>query len=428
MKVWPRLRSSSALWGAPLALAVTVFYYFSVTSAYVADESYGYAPGIVSYSLSSMYPFAYAVAAAFGSWESGRLVRASIWDVGPVRSRYRVAFDALIPVVGLSVLMVVLPVVLALVQWGAYPTLGSMRPLLLAVALCAAYAVLGFAVGLWVRPEVASPLLTVLVYLAVAYPVALDTFWLRHVTGQYPHALSYGEVATWQSMAAHALPACALAGALAVLWLPVGKLAQRALVGVLMVAVASVAAWSIAREWGPTPPVETRAAELACVGTRPKVCMPKGSGEDAGAVGADVREVLHRLRNVGISASPEKVTDTLIDGRYPKESTDSVWQLALTKGSRDGLVRYQTVRQAVAFPCTMPDIHASRMVVGWAAAAAGEQQTFRSLLREDPSHDAREQRALEEAVSRVRSRTADEQRDWYRVMRAKACADRGRDS
>ncbi|MCK1795755.1 hypothetical protein MTQ01_06970 [Streptomyces sp. XM4193] len=412
----------------PFVLAVAVFYYFSVTSDYVVEESHGYAPGLVSYALSSMYPFAYATAAAFGAWESGRLVKASIWELGPVRSRYRVALESLLPVVVLSILAVVLPVVLSLVQGAAYPTPASLRPLLLAVVLCVAHAVLGFAVGRWVRPELASPILGVVVFLAVAYPVALDTFWLRHVTGQYPHALSYGEAATWSSIAAHALPMCALAGAVALLWLPIGRLAQRGLVGVLTVSVAVVAAWSTVRDWGPTPPVETRVADLECVGSRPEVCTPKVPGQSSEAVSADVREVLQRLRTAGVEASPNTVTDTLVDGRYPRESTHSVWRLALTEGRRDGLMRYQLVRQAVAFPCAKPDVHSSRMVVGWAAAAAGEQRTFGDLLGRDPFFDASEQRALEEELSSVRKKSSEEQRDWYRTTRDAACSDRERDS
>lgn len=423
MKLRTRLRSSSALWAAPFGLALALFYYFMVTADALSSGGYGYAPTLVAYPLSSMYPFAYALAAALGAWESSRLARGGIWELGPTRSRFRVAGETLGPVVGLAWLMLVLPVAIAFVQLGGgLPTLESLRPLLMALSVCVAHAVLGFAVGLWVRAEIAAPVLAVGVYLAVAFPVASETFWWRHVVGQYPHTLSFGEVATWTSMAAQALPTCGVALGIASLWLSSWKFGQRLVLSVLLVAVSTLTAWSLTRTWGPVPPVDSGEVAMTCVGQNPKVCMPDATAQRIATVRDDVRMVLGRLRDAGIDASPTVVTDTLQNGRYPKTSTDHTWRLSLTSGERKGIVRYQVVRASVNFPCARPELSDTRMAVAWAASKAGEEEPLENLLAEDPFYGTQDQKKLRETLAEVGSMPAAEQLDWYESTLDRACA------
>ncbi|MGW5661125.1 DUF7224 domain-containing protein [Streptomyces sp. NPDC003758] len=426
MRLRTRLRASSALWAFPVAIALALFYYYEVTAGPISASSYGYAPTLVAYPLASMYPFAYALAAALGAWESGRLAQGAVWQLAPARSRYRIAADALGPVIAVAWLLLLLPVSMAFAQEGATPTLVSLRPLLMALLVCVAHSVIGFAVGLRTKPVFAAPVLAVAVWLLVATSVTLDTFWWRQISGQYPATLGFGEAATWTSMLAQSLPTCGLALAVALLWSSWSALRRPALRGALAVCLAgacAVSAFSITRDWGPMPPLAKGEVAMSCTGTAPQVCMPEVTADDLDAVHTDVASALKDLAAAGITRTPPKlVTDTLAAGPGHSASTGSTWRVGLTKGAERGTVRYQIVRSAIAFPCRRPDLATTRVVVGWAAERTGESKTLEKLLAQDPFYGTEQRSALQRQVRAVLGKPGPEQTRWYRRQLTAACA------
>lgn len=421
MKPTTLLRSSSALWASPFAVGLALFYYFSATQEILTSEGYGYAPMLVAYPLDPMYAFAYCVAASLGAWESGKLVRGAVWQLAPARSRYRVAAEALLPVVGLCWLMLLLPVGLALAQAATVPTPDSLPPLLLGLVLCSAHAVTGFAAGLRVPQLLAAPVLAVAVWLGVAVSVAGTPFWWRHLAGQYSASLTFGRVAAPSTIIAQLLPTVGIALAAAALWLPVRRLPFRVLLSASLAVGCALGGYAIARDWGPTTPVATRSVQISCAGQAPRVCMPEGAGGDVSRVRAEVTDVLARVESAGIGTPPALITDTLVQRGYPRASAGPTWRVALTRGDREGLLRYRIVRAAVDFGCEFPDPSVSRRVLLWAAERTGETWALEELLDEDPYFTAAQGEELRNEVEGVLARPGAAQTRWYREQTEAAC-------
>ena len=425
MRLRTRLRAHSALWAAPLAMALTLLVYYTVSADPVAESSYGYAPTLVAGPLSPLYPFAYALASALGAWEGNRLARVPVWRLAPTRSRYRVALDALWPAVLLVWLMLALPVVIALVQEGVAPTVESLRPLALAWLVAAAHTVIGFAVGLRVPDVVAAPVLAVVVFLLVATAVAVQIYWWRHIAGRYPHIPEFGEAATWTSMAAHALPTCGIALALALLWLPLPHLGARVALSAVVGVACVVGAYAMVKDWGAEPPVARGHAPMSCAGEKPEVCMPEATDDVLPAVRAKVAKVVGDLRKAGVDASPTTVADSLPRGGGDTRSTANRWEVPLTEAERRGDLGYQVVRTAVRFPCAAPEPTNRRLVLGWAADKAGQSKTFARILAEDPSIEEKERQEFGAALGTILGQSEAEQKRWYTATIQQACAEGG---
>ncbi|RMI34769.1 hypothetical protein [Streptomyces triticirhizae] len=419
MNIRTLLRTSSALWIAPLALGLILFYYVAVGQENAFRQDYGWAPTLVSAPLEVAYAFAYGVTAALGAWESGRLRRAAVWELAPARSRYLVAAQVLLPVVGLGWLMLCLLVTLALARAGVVPTPVSLGPLVLGLVLCGAHAVVGFAVGLRAPAVVAAPVLAVLVWLVVATSRATDVPWRRYTLGQYGVTLEFGETATVGSLVAQALPTVALALAVAALWLPLRQLLAAALALTVLVAGAGVA-HAMTRDWT-TDPLRIDAAPMTCAGQAPRVCMPEATVGDIEAVRTEVVGALDALVALGIAEPPGTVTDSLTDGRRSVASTEETWRLGLTSGERQGTVRYRMVTEAVDFPCYLPEPRAERSVLLWASERTGVAETFWAFLDRDPYVDDAQRELLREIVDGVLAEPDETQLRWYHEATRAAC-------
>lgn len=195
MKITVLFRTSPALWAAPVALALPLMYYLG--PGHPPADNLGYAPEITSYPLRFAYPFAYAVTSALAAWVSATLRQAGVWDMNNARSRFRIATQALLPVVALAWTMLALPVLVALTTEGAWPTWDSLSPLVVGMIVCVEHAVIGFAVGRWVPKVIAAPILAVATWVAVAFAVTVDAPWVRHVSGAFPEQLMFGEAPAW---------------------------------------------------------------------------------------------------------------------------------------------------------------------------------------------------------------------------------------
>lgn len=421
MRFRTRLRAHSAPWVAPFAVALTLFVYYTVSADPAAEVGYGYAPTLVAGALSPLYPFVYALAAALGAWEAGRLTSVPVWRLTPTRSRYRLAADVLWPAVALVWIMLVLSAVAVLLQEGVAPTGESLRPLGMAMLVAAAYTVIGFAVGVRFPEGAAAPVLAVFVFVLVATAVATQVNWWRHLAGRYPHTPEFGEAANWASMAAHALPTVGVALALALLWLPLSQAWGRVAVGAGVAVVCVAGAYLLVKDWGPAPAVARGHVPMSCMGQDPQVCMPESTAEDLSSVRSDVDEVLKALSDAGVDAAPTRVTDSLSDRGEPVRTDTAAWRLPLTEAQNRGDLRYQVARAAVSFPCAEPVPTSRRLVLGWAADKAGESQTFARILAEDPFLDQAERKELGTELGNVLGRSDEEQKQWYENTVEQAC-------
>ncbi|GAA3861671.1 hypothetical protein GCM10022227_18820 [Streptomyces sedi] len=422
------MRASAALWLAPLALALIVLYFFG---GYVADHRpgdprLGYAPRTVSSVLLSVYPLVYATAAALGAWESGRLRRDGVWALGPARSRVGVVVRELAPVWLLSGVMVALAVSLALVREGQAPSLASLVLPGMAWLVSVAHSLIGFAAGLVLPRVVVAPVLALAVFYAVAAAWSYEPFWLRHISGQYPEELGFGELPTPASVAAPVLFAGALAVGLTLLTTPVWRPTWRvlcAVAGCVAMLGGTVGAYAMVREWGHSPPTSSGHAPASCAGDAPVVCMPAATAEDLPAVRADIDETLRLLADAGVAVEPPaRVEDRLTASGVRAAGT---WRLPLTSLHAAETTRLAVVDTVVLFPCAEPDGTTARTVMLWAAGVAGSADAYlRRQQDELPLYQdgAQVLADIEQRAAAVDALPPPEQADWYREAVASACA------
>ncbi|MFD7298524.1 hypothetical protein ACFV9W_35030 [Streptomyces sp. NPDC059897] len=420
------LSASSARWAAPFALGLALFYYFG-NGLSVMPSAEHYAPALASTSISTVYAVAYAVAAGLAAWESGRVARSGVWLLAPARSRYRIALNALTPALLLAWLMLCLPVALALGSAGTLPTLPSLGPLVMALLLCCAHSAIGFAIGMRLNPVIAAPILAVVVWVAVAFSWATDTFWLRHVLGQYPTDMDYGEAASLSSLLPHILLTGGLALAVALWWLPIRYAALRAVLCVAVAVGGPALAHRMTADWGPNPPLLTGQVDMRCLGKSPRVCMPEEtSPADIARVRRESVAVLTALSEAGVPAKPAVITDRIVDGRFGRPSTDRVWRVSLTDAVRQNGVRYRLLAAAVRFPCSRPDTEEARPAMLWAAAVTGQADVYqrRMAAEDDPQVDnsAKALATLTAQVRKVREQPAASQARWFEQAVTHSCA------
>ncbi|MEU9122939.1 hypothetical protein AB0C96_24265 [Streptomyces sp. NPDC048506] len=176
---WIRhMRSSASLYGFIVALPL-VFWQ-------VESQQLAYVNGYWSTSISKASHLLFLVApicAACGAWEGHRAKSARTHEGAPARSALRIAFNSLLPVFAAGATGMALAVLLL------YP--GSWFPFFSSITLLPAmwlvsiigYSFGGYVLGLSLPNAVALPLAIAVSYMAMAYPPAMEPFWLRHLTG-----------------------------------------------------------------------------------------------------------------------------------------------------------------------------------------------------------------------------------------------------
>jgi hypothetical protein len=417
MKFSTSLRSGSVRWAGPIVLALTLLYYLVGETAPLSSY-HNYAPSIIAEPLKTLYALAYATAAALACWESGRLRTARIWALAPARSRYRIALNALAPVIALSWLVLLLPPAVSLARSATLPTLDGLRLPLAGMVLCVAHAVLGFAVGCWVPRVIATPIVAVADWITVAFTRAVLPYWPRHVSGQFG-SIGYGEVPDLVTAAVPVLLAGGVAVGLLVLWLPFGWRAVRVAVAAAVAVTGVLGAHRIASDWSATPPLTSGHVAMTCAGQAPRMCVPEFDAQRLPQVQRDTAKALAVLRKTGATrARPELITDSYADGRLQKPSTDTEWRMILNGAVQSGDATYRIVVRSLHFRCQrVParDAHAAWL---WAAVKTGQEDAYRSR-REQEGRDpvAMElEKQVRADVEKVLAEPAAEQSRWIGRM------------
>ncbi|GGT70970.1 hypothetical protein GCM10010207_81500 [Streptomyces atratus] len=378
MKITVLFRTSPAVWAAPVALALPLLYYLG--PGHPPADNLGYAPEITSYPLRFAYPFAYAVASALAAWVSRGLRQAGMWEMNHARSRYRIAAQALLPVVALAWMMLTLPLVAALSAEGVWPTWDSVSPLVVGMIVCVEHAIIGFTVGRWVPKAIATPLLAVVTWAAVAFTVTVDAPWVRHVSGAFPEQLMFGEAPAWEALWPHVAFTGSIAAALMVGWLPIRRRAVAAATVLALAAAGVTSTYEAVKGYNYTPPLKTYAVTMECGHTgRTAVCMPE---QTAGALPQAVEAtqgVLADFVAVGVSLRPKTVIDTLPEGRFATPSTASTWRVPLTASTGRDDATFAVAVAATGMNCPSPDPLLRRVVIAWAAHVTGTTRSWERL-------------------------------------------------
>lgn len=421
MKFTTSLRSGSFLRAAPLVLLLTVVYYVAGESRPLSTY-HGFAPALVAAPLMELYALAYATAAGLASWESGRLVSGGVWSLVPARSRFRIAANALLPVVLLAWLVLLLPAAVSLGRTGTLPTADSLRLPAMACILCLAHAVIGFSIGLRVHRIIAVPIVTVGTWVLVAFSRAVQPYWLRHISGQFMD-LSFGQVPAVASLVAPLLFGCGIAAGIAVLWVPIRIRAVRAVIALAVTAAGTFGGYHIASNWHHDPPLLTGRAPMTCEGTAPEVCMPQGVGPDLATVRREAVSVVSALQGKGAIRVPALITDRLLDDRIARPSTEGSLRVDLTSAAENGSVRFAVLTAAVRFPCTEVDLVNGHAALLWGATVTGQVSAYeRRVSQEQQSSQTRAAEAkVHSIVATVLTRSDREQGAWFRQTRDAAC-------
>lgn len=425
MRIPVSVRANSATWATPAVVGLLILYY-KVQQPTGLSGYHGYAPAIISYGFESHYPVAYAVAACLGSWESGRLGRDGVWRSAPVRSRARIALNALVPVWVLAWLTLLLPAAVLLIRAGAAPS-GSCLPLIAMVMLVSvAYSVIGFTASLAVTRFVTAPVLAVAVWYAVAASWSFsDPMWIRNVLGQYPTTLMFGELPTFSSLASHVLFVGGIALALGLLVLVRTRWPVRLGVALAVLTACTLSCYSVVAGWGATPPLLQGRAAVSCTGQRPQVCLPRATDGKADEISADYQAVSGDFARVNASVDvPQKIVDTLLAERYPKPSTSHAWYLALTGAKDQETRRFQMAHLAAVPHCANLDRAAEQQIDLW---IGGVTRTKNAALRreQEEAFTSAQQSTLEQSartVVSVEKMPAPDQDAWYVKVRNGACA------
>ncbi|WP_405466224.1 hypothetical protein OG333_36920 [Streptomyces anulatus] len=368
MNLRARLRTSPAVWSAPVWVGIIVFYFFYVV--HLEDSRAEVVAGPlwaaeqVALVLSFFYAFAYALTVGLAVWEGGRLVQDGVWALAPARTRVRVAVHALAPSVAAGWLVLAVPVVMRLVETGLLPSPAAVAPLLMGMGIVCAYALLGCVLGHVAPRVIAAPLACVTVFYFVSGSGGYsDPVWPRHTLGQIDTSLAFGEHYGVLTVLLPFLFIAAVAGAVAAWWLPTSR---RWLVRTAAFAVALCVGVACAREasgWGfGDGPVVAGNAPVRCVGEAPRVCMAETGGaiDSLHEVRTQVVGSVHRLQAAGVRVKmPDTVSDALLAERHRKRSSATQWWLPLSRQAGEsggGMVniRYAVLLASVQFPCTLP--------------------------------------------------------------------------
>ena len=398
MRLRTLLRISPAIWISPLLVILAVLATSYSTIPLRIPEPYSVA--IMAAGTSSVF-LAAPICAACAAWEGGRLRRAA-WVDGPhVRSLANVALMMLSPIIAVGCIAVAAAVAVKSLNAGviAFPDLRFVAKTLI---ILGAHTLLGFAIGLHVPVVVSVPSVLLLDYGWMVLPIALQPFWLRHLTGTWISCCSLSTDLAPQALAGVIAVGCGFAGAGLVLLRPHRTATQVALAIVVVVIAFSVGAFFV-RGFGPDP-VVARTTPLVCSAAQPRVCVWPEHRERLEAVSAIATQADAAWRAVGVSV-PAEFRER--DAASPAErafgfSLNSQAGDVLTAFSYSLLPPYPACAIDGSAPFLGSDAEA--YVIAWLDATAG-MANEEIAIRFSPD--------VARAVDSVRARSTEQQRMWF---------------
>ncbi len=376
-----------------------------------------------SYAVHAPIPMAAAAVAGLAAVEATRLRALGTWELGAARSTWRIAAQPiLIAVLSLSVLTAG---VTAGGLWvvGVLPDLYVLHLMGIVVVLLTAHAVIGFVIGRRFHALYAAPLVAVMVFVGVAFPLGTESYWAHHVTGAIT-LLGFGEVYSPAMTAAALLPTVCLAVACVVL--AASRRIRVASVAVsLVIAVGGlVAAYGITKDWRSIAPAAKGLAPVTCEGDMPEVCLPSAGSEHISEIQAELAEMTGKLQAKGIiTERPTRITDLTVAEVQQRDTRGEHWALDLVPGDAKQALQENIALSVVGMPCAKPDWDALHYNTLWVARTTGVESEYLAWLsRETRQFSQGQSRGqLLAEMARVNKLPVQEQKAWYAEQLRHAC-------
>ncbi|MER8231035.1 hypothetical protein [Streptomyces sp. NPDC094049] len=385
MRLMTLLRTSSASWAAILLIPWLASYTIRISQWITA----GYWDSVASQS-TFLLGFTIPACAACAAWEGVRIRRSGILTGVPVRSPLAVALSVLTPVLILGALAVLLPLVMLLPYTQGAPGGSTFTVIALALLLVTAHVFLGYGAGLILPVFLAAPAVLIASWFWMAYPAALEPFWMRQLNGRnLTECCALDQVVDGRAVLAPALVAGGLLVA-ALAFIRWRHLAVRVLAPVV-VALGVAAGAVVAMPLGHQAGAPRDASELSCDSGTPVICLwPEQQNE-----GASIRSLssmaADRLSKMGVSPARRLTVSTV----RPQEN-QILAAVALSA------IPSEPPRCAESGP--WPGSAAQGPLMAWLVQTAGSDASFvqGSFTSEDIS-----------TVTKVRALPEQEQARWF---------------
>ncbi|MFG3125265.1 hypothetical protein ACGFYO_25070 [Streptomyces sp. NPDC048201] len=413
MRVATALRTTSVVWVAPLVLA----WVWLVSSHEAANEPAYWAgnTALVGHTL----PFYAPACAAFAAWEAGRLRRAGVHRLAPVRGRYAIAIGALWPVVLLGVTAVVACLLTVRLATGAAHDWPHPGVLAMAGYLITVHTVLGYGLGMLLPRVLATPLILVVDYLCLVMPVTVvDPMWLRELTGWLD--APYGDLTVTMNPVALAVPMVLATGILAAVLVSaeiarwrrprVVRAGVATAASLVCLSVFTVSAVLPVRGWDGDPPPRPRTDPPVCAGGSPRICVPVEAAGSLKPLAGAAKKVVPRLVDAGME--PPKELAFVSDAAHTDART---WRLFLYRDMTDVDMRASIAASALPTIPSCPETsdvrtgHAGTLAAWLMVKAGMDADEIRSQHGQKLAADPR----VMSVVNRETKLSPDEQLSWF---------------
>ncbi len=282
-----------------IVLAVWLFAYSGNITELVTS---GYWESVAAQSASLLVWTAPAVAAC-GAWEGMRVRQSRILQGAPARTFMGVSFAVLTPTLVVGTLAVALALGLLLPQAAGGPNRTVAAVIGMELLVIAAHTAVGYVIGLRLPRVLAVPVALVGSFVWMAYPAAMNVFWVRQLNGtNLGECCSLDQVPAPSGILAPALVALGLL--LAARLVVLRQWGLRILAPIVLAVAVAVSAWMV-RPLGYSA-AEPRPTDVrTCSDTQPRVCLwPEQHGVTTDVV-TWATDAHTRLTALGVTTASE---------------------------------------------------------------------------------------------------------------------------
>ncbi|NJP99951.1 DUF7224 domain-containing protein [Streptomyces zingiberis] len=301
---------------APRIGLLLVLWLFAYRDSVTELVTRGYWDSVAGQSSTLLVWTAPAVAAC-AAWEGVRIRQSRALQGAPARTFTSVSLVTLAPTLALGVLAVVLSLGLLLPQAAGSPDGTTAAIVALQLAVVTAHTAVGYVLGLHLPRLPAVPVALVGSFVWMAYPAAMNVFWVRQLNGtNLAECCELDQVAAPRSIIA---PALVAVGLLVAAWLVTARgRGPRLLAPVLLAITVAGSAW-IVNPLGYSAAEPRSTTARTCSGAHPQICLWPEQRAAAKDVATWATDAHNRLTAVGVTTaaqlSPRASTPTSDDIR-----------------------------------------------------------------------------------------------------------------
>lgn len=287
---------------APRIGILLVLWLFAYSGNVTKMVTSGYWESVAAQSATLLVWTAPAVAAC-GAWEGLRVRQSLALQGAPARTFVGVSLAALTPTFIVGALAVALALGLLLPQAAGGPNRTVAAVLGMELLVIAAHTAVGYVIGLSLPRVLAVPVALVGSFVWMAYPAAMNVFWVRQLNGtNLAECCALDQVAAPRSILAPALVSIGMLVAARLMTLRQRGL--RILAPIALTVVVAVSAW-IVHPLGYSAAEPRPTALRTCSETQPRVCLWPEQHDAAKDVITSATDAHTRLAAFGITTAPE---------------------------------------------------------------------------------------------------------------------------